>query len=80
MHILGIFKKEKRRSGIDRRKTNAHQYSSHERRENSDRRSKKDRRNKVGRRSGIYYKLPDRRKDTVDDILKILEYDNLKKK
>jgi hypothetical protein len=80
MYILGIFKREKRRSGIDRRKANAHQYTAQERRKNSDRRSKKDRRKDVGRRSGIYYKLPDRRKDTVDDIVKILEYENLKKK
>ncbi len=80
MHIFGIFKKEKRRSGVDRRKNKTHQYDGEEKRGSSDRRSKKDRRNQVGRRSGIYYKLPDKRQNTVDDIVKILEYENLKKK
>jgi hypothetical protein len=80
MSILNIFKKETRRSGKDRRKCNSHQYTGKEERRSSDRRSEKDRRRDVGRRSGIYNKLPDRRKDTVNSILEILEYENLKKK
>ena len=79
MYFLSIFKRENRRSGIDRRKSSAHAYAGQERRGSSDRRGEKDRRSGVGRRSGIYYKLPDVRKDTVDDIVKILEYENLKK-
>jgi hypothetical protein len=80
MSILTIFKKETRRSGKDRRKCNSPQYTGQERRRSSDRRSEKDRRRDVGRRSGIYHKLPDKRKDTVDSILEILEHENLKKK
>jgi hypothetical protein len=80
MKILNHFKNRDRRSGIDRRKTSTHQYTGEERRKNPDRRSKKDKKDGVGLRSGIYFKLSDRQKDTVDDIVKILEYETLKKK
>jgi hypothetical protein len=54
--------------------------SEKERRKAQDRRHDDDRRKDIGRRSGMYYKLSDRRKDTVDSIIDILEYENLKKK
>jgi len=80
MFHFNIFKKENRRSGKDRRNSDLTNYTEQERRGSSDRRINKDSKNVVGRRSGIYYKLPDKRKDTVDSILEILEYENLKKK
>ena len=80
MFHFDIFKKVNIRLGKDRRKSDFSNYTGQEKRGSSDRRIKKDSKSVVGRKSGIYCKLPDRRKDTVDSILEILEYENLKKK
>ena len=80
MYIINIFKRENRRSGKDRRMAGDTKRSEQERRSPPDRRDKNDRRNDIGRRSGMYYKLSDRKKGTVDSIIDILEYESLKKK
>jgi hypothetical protein len=80
MFFIKIFKKETRRSGKDRRKSinpKDLEYLESERRNFQDRRSNKDRRSDVGRRSGIYYKLSDNQKDTVDTIIKVLEIEGI---
>ena len=80
MYIISIFKRENRRSGKDRRNARDTEPGVQESRNLPDRRDDNDRRNDVGRRSGMYYKLSDERKSTVDSIVDILEYENLKKK
>jgi hypothetical protein len=80
MYIINIFKRENRRSGIERRKAGNAKRSGQEIRNSPDRRNDNDRRNDIGRRSGMYFKLSDRKKSTVDSIIDILEYENLKKK
>lgn len=80
MYIINIFRRENRRSGKDRRKADDAVLGEHERRKSPDRRSETDIARDIGRKSGIYYKLSDRRKDTVDSIIDILEYENLKRK
>ena len=81
MFFIKIFKKETRRSGEDRRKSINPKYLEYiesEKRNFQDRRSNKDRRNDVGRRSGIYYKLSDNQKDTIDTIIDMLEIEAMK--
>jgi hypothetical protein len=83
MFFIKIFKKETRRSRKDRRKSINPKYVEYlrsERRSFQDRRSNKDRRSDFGRRSGIYYKLSDNQKDTVDTIIDTLELEAMKKK
>lgn len=79
MYIISIFKRENRRSGKDRRKAGHSKSSGQEIRKSPDRRADTDRRNDIGRRSGMYYRLSDRKKSTVDSIIDILECENLKK-
>jgi len=80
MYIINIFKRDNRRSGKDRRKAGYTKSSGQEIRNSPDRRDDNDRRNDIGRRSGMYFRLSDRKKSTVDSIIDILEYENLKKK
>jgi hypothetical protein len=80
MFFIKIFKKETRRTWKDRRKSINPEYLGSERRNFQDRRSNKDRRSDVGRRSGLYYKLSDNQKDTVDTIIDILELESMKKR
>jgi hypothetical protein len=80
MYIISIFKRETRRSGKDRRKAGNTKRSGQEIQNSPDRRNNDDRRNDIGRRSGMYYKLSDRKKSTVDSIIDILEYEALEKK
>jgi hypothetical protein len=79
MYLISILKRENRRSGTDRRKAGNAKRSGQEIQNSPDRRNDDDRRNDIGRRSGMYYKLSDRKKSTVDSIIDILEYENLKK-
>ena len=72
MYIINIFKRENRRSDVDRRKTGGTEFALQERRNSPDRRGQNDRREDIGRRSGMYYRLSDRRKSTVDSIIDIL--------
>jgi hypothetical protein len=51
---------------------NAH-YMGPEHRSETERRKKKDRRHNADRRSGLYHKLSDQRKTTLDGILNRLE-------
>ncbi len=78
MFLIKIFKKEKRRKEKERRKPINPKYLGSENRSCQDQRSGKDRRNSVERRSGIYYKLPDNKKDTMDTIIDILETESTK--
>ena len=78
MFFIKIFKKEDRRSGKDRRKSANPEFTGSERRTHQDRRSDKDRRNDLERRSGMYYRLSDRQKDTMDNIINILEMEKMK--
>jgi hypothetical protein len=83
MFFIKIFKKETRRSREDRKKSinpKCLEYIESEKRNFQDRRSNKDRRSDFGRRSGIYYKLSDNQKDTIDTIIDILEAEGMKKK
>jgi hypothetical protein len=80
MYLISILKRENRRSGKERRKAGEAERSVQENRNPTDRRGDRDRRDDIGRRSGIYYKLSDRKKGTVDSIIDLLEYENLKKK
>ena len=80
MYIINIFKRDNRRSGKDRRNAGDTVLRGHEKRKSPDRRNDSDIGHDIGRKSGIYYKLSDRKKGTVDSILDILEYENLKKK
>ncbi len=80
MYLISILKRENRRSGKERRKAVDAERSVQESRNPKDRRDDRDRRDDIGRRSGMYYKLSDRKKSTVDSIIDILEYENLKKK
>jgi hypothetical protein len=79
MFFIKIFKKESRRTGKDRRKSINPKYIGSERRFFQDRRSNKDRRSDVGRRSGIYYKLSDKQKDSLDTLIDTLEWEIMKK-
>ena len=81
MFFISIFKRESRRSGKDRRKTDNPKNSGNigqERRARPDRRCNEDRRVDIGRRSGMYYKLPDKRKDLVDSIVNLLEQEDMR--
>ena len=80
MFLIKIFKKEKRREGKERRKRINPKYLGSEKRTSQDRRSGKDRRGDVERRSGMYYRLSDKQKDTVDTLIDILEKDSAKEK
>ncbi len=80
MHIIDIFKKKIGRSGRDRKKSGSYQYTGQKMRRSSDQRNRKSSKGDIGSNSGIYRKLSDRRKHTVDDIVKILEHENLKEK
>ena len=83
MFFIKIFKKKNRRSGEDRRKSINPKYLEYiesEKRNFQDRRSNNDRRRDFGRCSGIYYKLSDNQKDTIDNIIDILETEGMKKK
>jgi hypothetical protein len=73
MFFISIFKRENRRSNKERRNSNNPQPSNPEMRTDKDRRTKDDRRNDVGRRTGLYFRLPDDQKGTVDTIINILE-------
>ena len=79
MFFIKIFKKETRRTGKDRRKAINPKYIGSERRNSQDRRSDKDRRSNIGRRSGIYYKLSDKQKDSIDTLIDTLEWEVMKK-
>jgi hypothetical protein len=80
MFLISIFKKENRRSNQARRKSDNPKHNEREKRSPKDRRDSKDRRNDVGNRSGLYYKISDNQKDTVDTIISILEQESLKEK
>jgi hypothetical protein len=73
MFMISIFKRENRRSDNERRNLNNPQPKNPEIRTGKDRRTIDDRRNDVGRRTGLYYRLPDEQKSTVDSIISILE-------
>jgi hypothetical protein len=80
MFFIEISKKETRRSGKDRRKSmnpKSLEDTGSERRNFQDRRSNGDRRSDVGRRSGIYYRLSDNQKDTLDTIMAVLEIESI---
>jgi hypothetical protein len=80
MFFIEISKKETRRSGKDRRKSMNPIYFDNpasERRNFQDRRNNGDRRSDVGRRSGIYYRLSDNQKDTLDTIMAVLEIESI---
>jgi len=68
-----------RRKGKDRRSKKARRgfdnpdYNGPENRGETDRRRDKSRRSSVDRRTGIYHKLPEHRKKTLDGILNKLE-------
>jgi hypothetical protein len=73
MFFISIFKRENRRTSSDRRNHDCAGSSSPEKRRSDGRRTIDDRRNDTGRRTGMYYKLPDNQKDTLDTIINILE-------
>ena len=73
MFLISIFKRQSRRSDKERRNSNNPQPSNLEIRTGKDRRTIDDRRNDIGRRTGLYYRLPDDQKGTVDTIINILE-------
>jgi hypothetical protein len=71
--FISIFKRENRRASADRRNPDCGGSSAHEKRRSDGRRTIADRRNDTGRRTGMYYKLPDNQKYTLDTIINILE-------
>lgn len=73
MFLISILKHENRRAGRDRKKSNKTSSGAPEQKTFKDRGIIDDRRNDEGRRTGLYYKLPDNHKDTVDTIINILE-------
>ena len=64
--------KDKRLHNERRGPNNAH-YMGPEHRSETERRKNKDRRHATDRRSGLYHKLSDRQKTTMDGILNRLE-------
>lgn len=64
--------KDKRAYNERRVPDNAH-YMGPEHRSETERRKNKDRRHNTDRRSGLYHKLSDQRKTTLDGILNRLE-------
>ena len=75
MFSISIFDSESRRSGTDRRKHDAGAFNGTERR-GTDRRRTGDRRRDSGRRAGLYYKIPDEKRDIVERIILNLESKN----
>jgi len=71
--LISIFKRENRRVENDSILSNQNKSISPERTTSNNRRTIDDRRKDVGRRTGMYYRLPDDQKDTVDTIINILE-------
>ena len=65
-------KNKDKRSHNDRRMNNAALYSGPEQRKD-ERRKNKDRRKNSDRRQGLYHRLSDRQKTTMDGILNRLE-------
>lgn len=61
-----------KRSFNDRRINNKASYNGPEKR-SDERRKNKDRRQDADRRGGLYHRLPDQRKTTIDGILNRLE-------
>ena len=80
MFLISIFKKENRRLNQDRRKSDNPKYNVRENRSPTDRRCSKDRRHDVENRSGLYYKLSDNQKGSIDSIIRILEIESIKEK
>jgi|GEM_PF-5338352 len=72
MFFISIFKSENRRADKDLKKSNTNSDAP-ERRTSEDRRTNNDRRSDIGRRTGLYYRLPENQKDTLDTIINILE-------
>jgi hypothetical protein len=66
-------KNKDRRAQKDHRVLNNSQYTEPENRSETERRSDKDRRGRSDRRTGMYHKLPEFRKNTLDGILNRLE-------
>ena len=71
-----FFKRRKnkdKRSHKERRVPNNAPYMGPEYRSETERKKNKDRRDNADRRSGLYHKLPEHRKKTLDGILNKLE-------
>jgi len=66
-------KNKDKRSYKERRVPNNADYIGSEHRSETERRKNKDRRHNADRRSGLYHKLSDNRKTTLDGILNKLE-------
>lgn len=66
-------KNKEKRSHIERRLSNSALYNGPEHRSEAERRKNSDRRHNADRRSGLYHKLSDRQKTTMDGILNRLE-------
>ena len=66
-------KNKNKRSHKERRVPNDAHYMGPEHRSGTERRKNKDRRYNADRRSGLYHKLSDQRKTTLDGILNRLE-------
>ena len=73
MFFVSIFKREKRRKVRDRRSPDDPDPNDRRKIINNGRRAADDRRKDTGRRTGLYYKLPDDQKGTVDTIINLLE-------
>jgi len=71
--FISIFKRENRRAGKVCAVSNDVKPIIPEGITSKDRRTIDDRRNDIGRRTGLYYRLPEDQKGTVDTILNILE-------
>jgi len=66
-------KKKDKRSHNERRAPNNALYNGPDHRSETERRKNRDRRHAADRRSGLYHKLSDQRKTTLDGILNKLE-------
>jgi len=66
-------KNKNKRSYNERRVPNNAHYMGSEHRSETERRKNKNRRHNADRRSGLYHKLSDQRKTTLDGILNRLE-------
>ena len=66
-------KNKDKRAQKDRRVLNNSQYTGPEHRSETERRTDKDRRSRADRRTGMYHKLPEFQKKTLDGILNRLE-------
>ena len=73
MLFFELRKNKDKKPHKERRVPNNAHYMGPEHRSEDERRKNKDRRNNADRRSGLYHKLSDQRKTTLDGILNRLE-------